>query len=116
MPASGPGCGATALIDSATAAEGRFLLREERRIAAAEILGIEAVEAFVELGLGQRLGAFQPAREFLVPARNQRRAVGDALRGRARFGGHVRIGHDTRDQPFLPCLRGIEDAAFEQDL
>src|SRR5512143_3490828 len=50
----------------------RSLLREESPVADAEVLGAEAREALGGLGLAQRRGVAQPARELLVPARDQR--------------------------------------------
>ena len=49
----------------------RLLLRQERGVADAEILGVEAVEALVELGVGQRTRIGEPPRELLVPARRR---------------------------------------------
>ncbi len=52
----------------------RLPLGEKRRVADAEILGVEAGEALVVLLGGERPRVGEPAREFLVPARDQRRA------------------------------------------
>src|SRR4051812_46188304 len=92
MPASGPVCEPVcrprvesvlnASGSGSAAAEIRLLLREERRIADPEILGVEAFEALVVLGIGERARIGETAGELLVPARDQRCAVGDPLRGR----------------------------------
>ena len=65
---------------------------------------------------GERPRIGEPARELLVPARDERRAVGDALRGRVRLGRDLGVGHDARDEPLLLRLGRVEDPAFEQDL
>src|SRR5207245_3366021 len=75
-----------------SADESGLALGEERRVADAEVLGVETVEAFVALGIRQRPRVLDPAREFLVPARDQRRAVGDAFGGRTGFGGDLGVG------------------------
>ena len=61
------------------AAELRLGLGEERRVADAEVLGVEAVEALVVFVVRERPAFGEPAGELLVPAGDQRRAVGDAL-------------------------------------
>src|SRR5665213_4380521 len=63
------------------ALEQRLFLGEKGAIADLEVLGSEAREPFVVLLRGERLRVAQAARELLVPARDERRAVGDALRG-----------------------------------
>src|SRR6185312_607358 len=77
MPASGPGCALLALSGSVTSPseEIRLPLREERSVADAKVFRVEAVEAFVVLGGGDRSRIGEPAREALVPARDERRAV-----------------------------------------
>src|SRR6185503_9537831 len=85
-PASGPSiiCRSSStpspLIPHSSAHELRLLFRQERLVADLEVLGAEAREAFVDLGLRQRRPLPQPADKLLVPARDQRRAVGDPLR------------------------------------
>ena len=59
------------------ALEFRFFLVQKRLIAGPEILGIEAGEAFLFLGIAQRLRIGQPVQKLPVPAVNQGRAVGD---------------------------------------
>ena len=93
-----------------------LLLREECCVADPEVLGVEAIETFVELFRGQRRALCQTPRELLVPARDQRCAIGDALRSSARFGSDLIVGHDARHEPFLLRFGGIEDPAFEQNL
>ena len=53
--------------------------------------------------------------ELLVPARDQRRAVGDAPRQRIGFGFDLVVGDDAVDQALAVSLVGVEHAAFEQD-
>ena len=92
MPASGPGACWCPLASSTSAPdEFRLSLGQKRRVADAEVFGVEAGEAFVVLGRGDRPRVRQAARELLVPARDERRAFGDALRGRERFGRHLGI-------------------------
>ena len=86
-PASGPGCGGRsgagcfAVIASASDEAG-LLLGQEGRVADAEVLGVEAVEALVDLLRRERPALGEAPRELLVPAGDERRAFGDALRGR----------------------------------
>src|SRR5512134_1406438 len=99
-PASGPGCagrsGAEGCSVIASAPdEAGLLLREERRVADAEVLGVEAVEALVDFLRSERAAVREPIRELLVPARHQRRAVGDAPGGGPRLGGNLVVGHDA---------------------
>ena len=105
MPASGPGCRSRGACCRSRRrhrpTNSGFSLGEERRVADAEILGVEAVEALVVLCRRQRPRIGEPARELLVPARDERRALGDALRRRARFGGDLGVGNDARDEPLL---------------
>ena len=63
----------------------------------------------------QRPRIGEAARELLVPARGERRTLGDALRRRARFGRDVGVGDDARHEALLLRLGGVEDAALEQD-
>src|SRR5687768_15683576 len=74
--------------------EFRFCLREERLVADPEVLGAEALEAFIVFFGGKRLRIAQAAREFLVPAGDERRAVGDALGRLPRLLLHLAVGHD----------------------
>src|SRR5258708_1681997 len=55
-------------------------------------------------------------REFLVPARDQRRPLGDAARRRQRFFLDLVVGHDAVHQALVFRLLGAEHAALEQDL
>jgi hypothetical protein len=88
MPARGPECGRQrALIACSSSGEFRLSLGQKRRVAESEVLGLEAVEALVVLRRRDRTGDRRAAREFLVPARDERRAVSDALRRRERLGG-----------------------------
>ena len=66
--------------------------------------------------VGQRPRIGEAARELLVPARDQRRAVGDALRGRARLGRHLVVGTTRVTRPFSFASVRVEDPALEQDL
>src|SRR5476649_1368627 len=92
-----------------------FLLGEEGSEADAVILGVEAGVAFVALGFGQRTWIGQAAREFLVPARHQRRARSDAPRRGHCFLLDFVVGDNPVDEAFLLRFGGIEHAAFEQD-
>ena len=71
IPCSGP--------FTSLALEFRFGLGEESFVADLEVLGVEAGEALVVFLVAQRQRAAQPPGEFLVPARNQRRAVGNGV-------------------------------------
>src|SRR5262245_48441975 len=98
---SPPRARSAVLAERLFALEYRPLLRQERAVPDAEVLGAEARKALVVLGVAQRRGVAQPARELLVPARHQRRTVGDALRRRPRFGLDLIVGHDARDQALV---------------
>src|SRR5512137_1816386 len=83
-PASGPGCGGrsgngcVAVIASAPDEAG-LSLREEGRIADPEVLGVEAVEALVDLLRRERAAFGEAPGELLVPAGHERRAFRDAF-------------------------------------
>src|SRR5688572_32238728 len=66
VPVSGPG-------------EMRLALGEKGFDPDPVILGLDRGEALLQLFLGERPRVEQPAHEFLVPARHERRALGDAL-------------------------------------
>src|SRR5580765_7467123 len=118
MPASGPGCALRVRSGSVTSPpeEVRLALGEKRRVADAKVFGVEAVEALVLLGRRDRARIGEPARESLVPARDERRAFGDALRGCMCLGGDLAIGDDAGDEALFLRLGGVEDPAFEQYL
>src|SRR5512137_640482 len=83
-PASGPlwagrACACCCWLIASASDEPRFLLREKRRVADAEVLGVEAVETLVDLRGGQRPALGKATGELLVPAGHQRRAFSDAL-------------------------------------
>jgi len=82
----------------------------------ARVLGVEAGVGLVALGLGRRAGLGQAPRELLVPARDQRRALGDAPRRSHRFLPDPVVGHDAIHQALVLRLLGAEHAALEQDL
>src|SRR5688500_20349027 len=95
MPASGPAAARLASIEQ------RLALGEESRIAGAEVRGVEAVERLVVLGVADRAAFREPACELLVPARDERRALGDAHRGCTGLRCDVGIGNDARHQTLL---------------
>src|SRR6185437_15483719 len=103
--------------DSAFSLSLEFWLRflQERLVADLKILCVEAQESLVDLARGERLALFQPGDEFLVPARDERRAVGDPPRRRVGFLGDLVVRHYPRHQPLLLRLGGAEDAALEKD-
>src|SRR6185312_13629613 len=76
--------------------KGWRLLVEEGAIARAEILGVESLVRLVALGFGKRRRIHQAAREFLVPAIDQRRAGGDAIGGGESLVEHLGVRHDAR--------------------
>src|SRR6185436_6266684 len=94
----------------------RYLLRKKAAIADAEVVGAEAREAFVVLRVTERYRIAQPVREFLVPARDQRCAIRDALGGGPDLCLDLIVGNDPRHQTFVLGLARVEDPAFEQDL
>src|SRR2546423_5808742 len=94
----------------------RLGFREESLVADLEVLGAEAFEALVVFLRRQRARIAQAAREFLVPARHQRRAVGDALGAGACLGLDFRVGHHARHQALVLRFPRVEYAAFEEDL
>ena len=53
--------------------------------------------------------------KLLVPARNQRCAIGDALRGCVGFYFNLVIGYHAIDQAFVQRFARIEHTAFEQN-
>src|SRR5437773_11304638 len=93
-----------------------FFFREKRLDAGLEVLGVEAGVGLVALGRGGRARAGEAPREFLVPARDERRAVGDAPRSRQRLLRDLVVGHDAVDEALVFGFLGPEYAAFEQDL
>src|SRR5258706_3535870 len=84
-----------ALTDGSLALELGLLLGEEGPVADLEILGAEAVEAFGVFRVGEGARVAQAPRELLVPARDERRAVGDAPRSRLCFGFDLVVRHDA---------------------
>src|SRR5262245_49745754 len=100
MPARGPGCGLAVSVTSATLPpdELRFALGEKRRVADAKVFGVEAVEALLVFGCADRTRIGEAAREALVPARDERGAIGDPLGSCERLRRHLIVGDDTRHQ------------------
>src|SRR5882672_10785666 len=94
----------------------RLLLGEKRLDSDLEVLGVVAGVGFVALALGDGARIGEAPREFLVPARDQRRALGDAPRRRQRFFLDLVVGHDAVHQALVLRLLGAEHAPFEQDL
>src|SRR5687768_1292475 len=86
-PASGPAILATPEL--------RLALGEESRHAFAKVLGVETSVAFEVFLLRKRLRVCQAADELLVPARGERRALGDAPRGGVGLLDHLVVGHDA---------------------
>src|SRR5690606_7213476 len=78
--ASGRGIGRRLL-----AGERGGALIQEGCIADAKVFGVEAIEALVVFRGGNRFLPGQAPHELLVPAGNQRRTLGDALRRRQGF-------------------------------
>src|SRR5258706_8949940 len=93
-----------------------LLLGEEGLVADAEILGAEAVEAFAVLRVGEGARVAQAPREFLVPARDERRTVGDSPRRGLRLGFDLVVRDDARHETQVLRLGGIEHASLEHDL
>src|SRR5258705_13549341 len=76
-----------------------FFLVDERIDALTVVSGFKIIEVCVDLGGGQRRRADgQASDEFFMPARDERRAIGDPARGRISFALDFRVGHDTRQQ------------------
>src|SRR5258706_15175737 len=73
-----------------------LLLGEEGLVADAEILGAEAVEAFAVLRVGEGARVAQAPREFLLPARDERRTVGDSPRRGLHLGFDLVVRDDAR--------------------
>src|SRR6185369_17163764 len=78
-----------------------LLLGEEGGNARLEIFGVEAGVTLVALWLRQGFRIEQPVDEFLVPARDQRRAISDAPRRRVGFLDDLVVGDHAADEPFL---------------
>src|SRR5437879_7050338 len=93
-PASGP-----CLAPMSAALELRLGLGEERAVADLEILGAEAGVVVFQFGWRQRARIEQALDEFFVPAIYQRRARGDALRGRVGFLLDFRVRPHAVDEP-----------------
>ena len=112
MPPSGP------LASAATSAplDPGLGLGEEGVDPGLEILGAVARVTLVQLLGRQRPGLGQAAGELLVPARHQRRAVGDAPGGGEGLVLDVGVGDDAADQPHLLGFLGAEHPSLEQDL
>src|SRR5216684_133549 len=94
----------------------RLLLCEKRLDSDLEVLGVVAGVGFVALALRDGARIREAPREFLVPARDQRRTLGDAERRRQRFFLDLVVGHDAVHQALVFRLLGAEHAAFEQDI
>src|SRR2546422_4146807 len=103
-------------VSSLLALELGLALGEKRLDAGLEVLGVEAGVGLVALGAGERTRPGEAPREFLVPACDERGAVGDAPRRRHRFFLDPVVGHDAVYQALLFRLLGAEHAALEQDL
>src|SRR6185503_7778463 len=84
-----------ALMAGSLALELGLLLGEEGLVADLEILGAEAVETLAVIRVGEGAWVAQAPREFLVPARDERRAVGDPPRGRKGLGLDLVVRHDA---------------------
>src|SRR2546426_78548 len=103
-------------VSSLLALELGLALGEKRLDAGLEVLGVETGVGLVALGAGERTRPGEAPREFLVPARDQRRALGDAQRGGHRFLLDLVVGHDTVDEAFVLRFLRAEHTALEQDL
>src|SRR5258708_12258726 len=94
----------------------RLLLGEKRLHPDLEVLGVVAGVGFVALALRDGARIREAPREFLVPARDQRRTLADAARRPPRFFLALVVGHDAVHQALVFRLLGAEHAALEQDL
>src|SRR5689334_8990008 len=109
-PESGP------MASPLFAAEARIALGKECGDSLAEIRRVEAGVAFAPISVRQLRGWAQAPDELLVPARDQRRAGGDARRNGARLRLDLVVGDDALHQSLVERFLCAEDATFEQDL
>ena len=67
------------------------------------------------LGIGNGARSGEPTGELLVPARDERCTLGNALCGCQCFTRHLVVSNHPRDQTLCFGLGGVENASFKQD-
>src|SRR5690606_38968092 len=91
-----------------------LLLCEKGGVTALEVLGIEAIKAFLVFGFRNGLVGRQTSNELLVPAGDQWRPFRNADGGIERFLCDKVVRHYARHQAFSERLGSIQNTAFVQ--
>src|SRR5882757_7053247 len=114
IPLSGPLL-PVSVSSISTPLEFRFDLVEEGLIAGTKVFRAKARETFVAFLRRKRRLVHRALDELLVPACDQRRALGNPGSSRKRFGGDLIVGYDPRNESFRQRLLRPENTPFQQD-